>query len=154
MIPTYPADIKSGKRIHLAKGGVITGNEPVLVTSSVAEEHGLFKSVTRTSAGTTTITSPLSGGCVQVTGFVLSVVKGAGQFTTLQFSDGSNTEDFAIVDMDSAQVISASFAGTRVRGWEDAHIDIITSGAADATVALYYFKLPVGSEYSAWDAER
>jgi hypothetical protein len=154
VIPSYPADAKTGKRIHLADGEVITDGEPLLITGSLAGEHGLFQSVTRTTAGTTAITTPLSGGCVQVTGFVLSVVKGAGQFTTLQFSDGSNTEDFAIVDMDSAQVVSASFANTRVRGWEDAHVDIITSGAADATVVLYYFKLPTGQAYASWDAER
>ena len=154
MLPAYLNDIKTGKRLHTTDGNIITSNEPQLVNTTVPLEHGVYKSTTRTTAGTTVISTPIPGGSIQVTGFVLSTAKGAGQTTTLQFNDGSNTEPFVIVDMDLALVSTAMFTGTRVRGWMDAWVEIITSGAADATVVLYYYKIPEGQAFAAWDAER
>jgi len=97
----------------------------ILVVETQAGAHGVWKSVTRTTSGTTAVVTPIPGGSLQITGFILGCAKGANQKTTIRFTDGVNNEDILIQEMDVAITVTASFIGTRVQGWEDARIDLM-----------------------------
>lgn len=139
--------------LHTAKE-VIAGGEPVLVIETIPSIHGVHKAVTRESAGTTIVATPLNAGSLQVTAFLLSCRKGASQTTTVRWSDGTNTEDLIIQEMDVAITVPMNLADTRTRGWRDAHIDLITSGAADASLTLWYVKHVDAITYAEWVNEQ
>ena len=121
-------------------GGILTPS-PILLTTDEARHYGTFKSVTRTTAGTTNIVTPISGGSVWLTDLIISGEKQAGSDVEIRFTDGSNTVTiFLASQVDAPPNFAISFAGGW-HGWKDARIDMITSGTGDATVALGYMKL-------------
>ena len=85
---------------------------------------------------------------------IIYLVTNANQKTTVRFTDDGVTEDFIIQEMDVAITVVTDFSGMRVQGWKDARIDLITDGAADATLSLFYIKHRDSQIFSAWDAER
>jgi len=120
--------------------GLLT-KRPILLTSTEAKQHGTFNSVTRTSAGTTTVTMPIAGGSVWITDLLISGEKQAGSSVEIQFTDGTNTQIiFHASQVDAPANFAISFAGGW-HGWVDARVDVVTVGSGDATVAIGYMKL-------------
>lgn len=116
--------------------------------------HGTFQSATRTTAGTTTVVTPLDNGSLIVNDLVISGERQASSDVTVQFTDGTNTAVlFLASQVDAPPNIAHSFKG-RVQGWQDARLDMITSGAGDATVLICYTKVPNGLPYAEWNALR
>jgi hypothetical protein len=120
--------------------GLLSGL-PILLTTTEAQQHGTFNSVTRTTAGTTTATTPISGGSIWITDLLISGEKQAGSSVEVRFTDGSNTQTiFLASQVDAPASFATSFAGGW-HGWVDARVDVITVGSGDATVAIGYMKL-------------
>lgn len=115
---------------------------------------GRFKSSTRSSAGTTTVTSPDQGGSIILTDLIISTDKVNGATITVQFTDGTNTVSiFDGVATDAPINLALSFGG-RWQGWRDARIDMVTAGALNATVAIGYYKYKDSLVYAEWDSLR
>lgn len=125
-----------------------------LVVVPVTAIHGTFKSVTRISAGTTVLTSPNADGSLLVTDLLIGGEKQASSTVEIRFTD--DVEDVALFiahQPDAPPNIAHSFVG-RFQGWKNARIDVITSGAGDATVTVGYTKIPTGLPFAEWDALR
>lgn len=130
------------------------GDQVILVTASPASVHGTFKSVTRTTAGTTIVTSPNANGSLLITDILISGEKQTGSSTIVRFNDGTqNIVVFNASQVDAPPSIAHSFHG-RLQGWRDAYIEMETTGAGDATVLICYTKVPEGIPYAEWDALR
>ena len=143
------AQLHSGKLWQRFK--MAQGNDELLLTASYFRAHGQFISATRTSAGTTVLTTPDLGGSVVLTDLIISGEKQAGSATQITFEDGTNTETiFNASQVDAPPTVGIAFQG-RWQGWENARVEFITTGAGDATVALGYMKLPQSLGYSEWN---
>lgn len=128
--------------------------EPVLIVMSPAQAHGQFKTATLTAADTVVIAQPKSGQSIWVTDIIVSGEKQAGSDITVQFTDGANSEVLVVIDqVDSSPNLSPNL-NAYFRGWKDARLELITSGAGDATVTIGYIHSKDALEYAAWDAER
>lgn len=128
--------------------------EPVLIVMSPAQAHGHFKTATLTTADTVIVVQPRSGLSIWVTDILVSGEKQAGSDVTVQFNDGSDTAIMAILDQVDA---SPTFPGNLTayfRGWKDARVEMITSGAGDATVTIGYIHSKDAPTYAEWNAER
>ncbi len=104
--------------------------EPVLITMSPAQAHGHFKTTTLTSANTAIIVQPKPGLSIWVTDVIISGEKQAGSDCIVQFTDGVNTE---IIIQAFQVTVPPNLAGnfqTYFRGWKDARVEMVTSGAA------------------------
>jgi len=148
---------ENGEVIHVEDndpGHIITGSERTLAVTTLPQSHGVFKAVSRTSAGTTTITTPETNGSVQVTDIVLSADKVNGASVELRFTDGTNTETLFIVNVTDAPAILAINALARLRGWRDARVDLVTVGNVNAYVTTGYIKHIDALDYSEWDEKR
>lgn len=125
-----------------------------LVTIPVNSIHGTFKSVTRTGAGTTTITTPDADGSLIITDLLISGEKQVSSTVEVRFTDGSQSVTLFLMGQAVVPAaIAHSFTG-RFQGWRDARIDVITAGTADATVTLGYTKVPTGLVFAEWDELR
>ncbi len=125
---------------------------PVITTGP--QRHGVFKAVTATTQTTTEITAPLARGAIVVTDLLVTTNKQAGGILTVRFSDGSTDINMAVFPVDLAVNQSIAFVGL-FRGWRDAALQMVTSGATfDATVTVGYMKVPGGLEFAVWDALR
>ena len=132
----------------------VDSDPSVMVVAPVAGVHGTFTSQTRTGAGTSTLTTPVTGGSLILTDLLISGEKQAGSSVEVRFTDGSATETiFLISQVDVPAQVAIPFAG-RFQGWRNARVDMITAGTADATVTIGYTKLPVGLVFAEWDALR
>ncbi len=131
-----------------------TTKEPVQIWMTPAQAHGHFKTATLTSADTVVIVRPKPGRSIWVTDILVTGEKQAGSNTIIQFTDGVNTE----IIMQAYQVtVPPQIAGNLqayLRGWKDARIEMITSGAADATCTIGYIHALAGPDFAEWDAER
>lgn len=125
-----------------------------LVTIPIASVYGTFKSVTRIAAGTTTITTPDANGSLLITDILISGEKQQNSTVEVRFTDDvQNVTLFLASQVDAPAQIAHGFIG-RFQGWRGARIDMITAGAADATVTLGYTKIPTGLAFAEWDALR
>lgn len=132
----------------------IVGDEQVPVVALFRGAFGTFKAATRTTAGTTEITSPGIGGSLILTDLMVTGEKQAGSSVEVRFTDGTNTVTLYLASQVDAPASTAiSFSG-RWQGWKDARLDMITVGTADATVAVGYIKVPGGLEFAEWNALR
>ena len=142
------------QRLHTGDG--LTTDSPILAVSEEARLYGAFRSKTRTTAGTTAVITPISGGSLILTDLLISGEKQATSSVEVRFTDGSNTVTvFLVSQSDAPASLAHSFAG-RFHGWKDARVDMITTGAGDATVTIGYYKIN-GSRtlpFEAWDALR
>ncbi len=128
--------------------------EPVLITMSCAQAHGHFKTATLTAANTAIIIQPKPGLSIWVTDIIVSGEKQAASDITIQFYDGTNTEIMVIIDqVDSSPNLSLNLSAY-FRGWKDARVEMITSGAGDATVTVGYLHSVDAPSYPEWNAER
>ena len=130
-------------------------HEIVQVNTSGPQRHGVFKAVNRTSAGTTTITSPDGLGAIVVTDLLISAKKAANSDVSVQFSDaGANTVIIFLADsINSDFNLAIPFVGL-FRGWQDADLELVTTGNVVATVTAGYMKVPDGLPFTEWDALR
>ena len=132
----------------------VIGDEVALLTVSPRLVFGTFKAVTRTTAGTTEVTRPDPGGSIIITWIAVSGERQAGSDVTIQFTDGTNNVNLMVIDqVDAPPNLTLAFS-SRVQGWQDGRVDMITSGAGDATVAIGYIKIPKSMPFAEWDALR
>jgi len=151
-------DPKTGRAIHIEDFWSLRhaniGDQSVLVAASPQSVHGTFKSATRATAGTTTITTPTANGSLLITDILISGEKANAATTEVRFTDGTNTVTlFLTQQVDFAANLGVAFQG-RVQGWRDARIDMITAGTQDVTVLVCYTKVPEGLPFAEWDALR
>ena len=129
-------------------------HEIVQVNTSGPQRHGVFKAVNRTSAGTTIITSPDGLGAIVVTDLLISAKKAATSDVAVQFNGGGNTVIIFLADsINSDFNLAIPFVGL-FRGWQDADLELVTTGNVVATVTAGYMKVPDGLPFSEWDALR
>lgn len=145
------ADPDSGDAVNTA----VFGGRRILITADHQHAVGVFKAVTRETAGTTIIAQPVGGGSISLHDILISAEKKQSGELTLQFTDGSRTEViFSPIVTDAPVNIGVPIKG-QWRGWKDARVELVTAGATfKATVTLGYAKLSDGAEYSVWDARR
>ena len=154
MVKAYLIDLATGEVIHTEpywKGGK---KRRLIITSSRAQQDGVFKSVT-VSNDTVTLVTPLTDGAISLTDLIVSSEKQVGGVVTVQFSDGSNTVLIASAEADSPIGFASNFSG-RWDGWKDAFIQVVVSAVFNATVSVGYFKLQPEETlaFGAWDALR
>ena len=115
---------------------------------------GQFIAANRTSAGTTTVLAPAIAGSLVVTDLIISADKVNSGSVILQFTDGTETVVlYKGITTDAPINIALAVAG-RFRGWEDARIELVTTGAVDASITLGYLSLTQSLTYSVWNAAR
>jgi len=156
MLKTYLADPSTSNALHVVEGQVAGHSEaPLLVTTTLAQHHGVFKSITTTTTGAEIVTAPSNGGAIVLTDLVVSAEVSNGNTVTVRFSDGSNTVNVGIFDQQNGINFGTSFIGLW-RGWKDARLEVIASNGAakGGTVSVGYYKVQEGLAYSDWDARR
>lgn len=128
--------------------------EPTLVVMSPAQAHGLFKAATLTTANTAIIVSPRPGLSLAVTDIIISGEKQAGSDVTVQFTDGADTEIMVIANQVDAPPSLGGNMQSYFYGWKDARVEMVTSGAGDATVTIGYIHTKKALTFAEWDALR
>jgi len=142
-----------GKRV-LYSQDILPAPDPILITESLRVSHGVFATANRTTAGTTIIASPALGQEIVLTDLIISADRVNGSSTTIQFTDGVDTEVIMkITTTDAPANIAVPFNGNW-RGWKDARIEMVTVNSVDSTVALGYYKVSEGISFSEWDSKR
>lgn len=131
------------------------GREAIaLVVTTVPQTHGLFKSVTRATAGTSIITAPTLGGAIVLTDLIVSTDKRPLSNVTISLTDDTETIDIMTLDSTNAPVnTSIAFTG-RIAGWKNARLEVVTVSDVTATVTCGYFKEQEGLSLLEWDALR
>lgn len=130
--------------------------QPILITQPVVTFNGVFKSTTRSSAGTSTIAEPLPKSSILLTDLILTSDRVALATVTVRFTDGTNNVDIITAAVNDAPVNLALSFGGRWQGWKDARVDLITVGNATATVACGYMKVEEAYtlHFNDWDSRR
>ena len=127
---------------------------PILISQTVGQALGVFRSISETTAGTFSIASILTGQSIVVTDILLSSKKKASSSLTLRFSDGTNTVNIFSPDTVSGEVnFSASLAGL-FSGWAGADLEIVTVADVVFTATIGFYKFTGGDDFSVWDAKR
>lgn len=157
-ISVIQIDAASGKTLRTVIGAgapeKVTGEGVEPVTATLGTAFGTFKAATRTTAGTTQITTPDPGGSIIVTWIAVSGEKQPNSSVEVQFTDGTNTVTIVLISQVDAPPNLAIALPSRVQGWKDARIDMITAVAGDATISVGYIKTPAGIPFAEWDALR
>lgn len=123
----------------------------VVVVVSPAFAHGVFKSVTHSVAGTSTIAAPDPGGRIALTDIIVTSDKTANSDITVKFIQGSDSVDIIKADSANAPVnIALPFQGNW-DGWKDAVLQLVTVADVACTVAVGYMKLKDGLDFAEWD---
>lgn len=150
MIKTILANPANGKALHIDE----SDGRQLLVVTNENFIHGTFRSVTHTGAATTIITEPLGDGAIALTDLIVSTDKVNLSVVTVRFTDGVETipifQGFAT---DAPINFAISFNG-RWDGWKNARVEMETTLALKATVAVGYYRLERGDQFSVWDARR
>ena len=152
-LKTHIMDVLTGNPID-TRGGL--NGRMTLITETLSRLVGHFKSVSRTTAGSSTITSPDTDGSILLTDLIINTEKKQNGTVAVQFNDGTNSvEIFKAFCNDAPSNIALSFAG-KWQGWENAYIEVVVVADTDTTVACGYVKIPPHStqDYGAWDAAR
>lgn len=127
---------------------------PVLITHTVAQAIGVFKSRTETTAGTFTVVEAKAGSAIVLTDLLISVKKKALASMTIRFFDSANTVDVFAPDVGNAEVnMAIPFAG-RWAGWSGANLVVTTSANVSFTVAVGYSRIQDADDFATWDAKR
>jgi len=148
---------EQGRIVHVEEndaGHALTGNERTLAVTTLPQSHGVFKAASRTSAGTTTLVTPKSEGSLQVTDILLSADKVNSGTVELRFTDDTNTETLLLSNVTDAPVNLTISALSRLRGWKDARLDMITVNAVKAYITVGYIKHLDALSFSEWNEER
>lgn len=150
MIKTVLAHSATGKALHTDTSD---GRE-ILVVTNENFIHGTFRSVSRLTAGISIITEPLGDGSIALTDLIVSTDKTNNAVITVRLTDDVETIPiFVGFTTDAPISIAISFNG-RWEGWKNARVEMETTLALNATVALGYYRLERGDQFSVWDARR
>ena len=130
-------------------------------THLVVEDHSRvatqYQPATHTTAATSTIVSPRSGGAIVIVDITISGEKINGGTILVRWQDGTRTETVTLVDVtDAPASFHIAYAG-RKRGWLDARVELVTNTTnQDATVDVGYYFLrgPGVLSFDDWDTER
>jgi len=152
MLKTIITDIKT-KNAAKILDSPMAFKELAVITDAMV--YGVFKSISMSQGGTTTMCSPTGDGSVVLTDLMLTGDKKAGSLT-LQFNDGTNTEIIGVFPLtDAPLAFSISFNG-RWQGWKSAWLEAISSAVGNITASVGYYK--VGREqslnYNDWNKRR
>jgi hypothetical protein len=149
MIKCNLIDVSSGKYL---KSFLTPKNNLVLGTATEGNSHGIFKTATRSTAGTTTICSPAGDGSIVLTDLIASGQKKAGTLI-VQFYDGTNTEIVCTFYLTDAPLAFAIPFNGRWQGWQSAYLDMVTDIVADVTVTVGYYKVSKENslKYDEWN---
>jgi len=151
MLRTVATDIGSGKALEIIDDMF---GHPNVAVSNHYPTRTRFKSVTRTSAGTSTISEPVTDGALLLADMIISCDRVAASKVTVLFDDGSNAISiFEGYANDAPINFAANFHGGWT-GWKNAALKVTTVTAIKATVSVGYIKIPVGLEYDEWDELR
>lgn len=150
MIKTIATDSGTTKALLIQS----TDEGPIPIGGTLANLRGTFKSTSRTSAGTSIITSPALGKSIVLTDLIVGTDKVNGATITVQFTDGTDTIEIYSGNATDAPInVAIAFAGNWA-GWKDARVEMVTTNALKATVAVGYYKLDTGQTYEVWDSFR
>ena len=154
MLKSYLVSPRNKRKLSTAP--VPGRDEDVLLTERPGFILGSFKSATRASAGTTIITQPNGNGAIILTDMIFSSDKVNGATVTVQFTDGANTVVIFAMDVTDAAAVGAIGFQGHWQGWQAARLDLVTTGAVTATVAVGYYKVTEAEAltYAEWDARR
>lgn len=136
---------------------VAFGKHHHLVTEDHARVATHWKSVTHTTAATSTVAKALKGGALVMTDILVSGERINGGTVTVRFSDGVNLENITVSHVTDAPVNIATSLQGRCLGWKDAFIEVITSVSnQDATVTVWFYHVKgEGVEtFADWDSNR
>ena len=128
--------------------------EPVQIIMTPAQAHGHFKTASLTAANTVIIVQPKPGLSIWVTDVLVTGESQASSTATIQFTDGSNTEIIIVAFQVKTPPQMNANLQTYFRGWKDARVELVTSGAADATATIGYIHSLAAPSFSEWNAER
>ena len=127
---------------------------PTYITMSPSQAHGHFKTATLTSANTVVIVQPKPGLSVWVTDIIVTGESQASSTATIQFTDGSDTVIMIVAfQVKEPPQVNANLQ-SYFKGWKDARVELVTSGAADATATIGYIHSVDAPSFAEWDAER
>lgn len=150
MLKTVLVDPATGKSLHIET----VDGEFLLITSNLAKLHGTFKSSSRSTAGTTIITSPLGDGAIVLTDLIISTDRVVNSTVVVHYTDGVETIDIYAGDSSDAPInFAIPFAGN-FTGWKDARIELVTTSTVSATAVIGYYRVDTGDQFSVWDARR
>lgn len=152
-IKTILRSSKNGEPLYTAKP--FNGKE-ILITANYHNVHGSWRDVATTSATTTIVAEPDSEGYLVLTYLEVSAEKNNSGVVTIQVTDGVNTEIIFERKLATQPLVAEiDFSGSRIAGWKNARLEMVTSGASfDANALVAYTKLPDGPDFSEWDANR
>ena len=129
-----------------------------LITEDHSRVATRFKSVSHTTAATTTITTPKPGGAIVMTDMIVSGEKVSGATITVQFNDGTNQIVITKNHVNDGPVNMPSSLQGLCLGWKDAFIEFITSTMnQEATVSIWYYFVNDAARvlvFADWDTER
>ena len=149
---------RSKERLHSSKPWETykrpAGNEEILITEDYVTAFSTFQSVTRSTAGTTTIVSPIGGGSIAVTDVMLSATKVNAATVSLVFDDDTNSETLFTIALTNDPVTFPWTVKGRLQGWRDARLDLVTVNSTVTFVTVVYMLLPDSLIFSEWDALR
>lgn len=127
------------------------GDEELLITENYVAAFSVFKAVSRTVAGTTTIATPSGGGSLAITDLMISATKVNASTVEIRFTDDSFTETLFLGDVTNGEMFFSHAVKGRMQGWRDARVDLITVNGTDCYVTLGYMRLPDSLIYSEWN---
>jgi len=142
----------SRQQPHFDIGGF--SGEPNLVTVTEPGAHGVFRSATRTEAGTTAVVTPKSEEALILTDLIVASQKFSSGTLEVLFTDDTKSVSIFKIDVtDTPIFLAIPFAGLW-QGWQAARIDMVTVNDGDATVSCGYMKIKPGLPFANWDALR
>ena len=148
VVPVTP----DGSPLFSVENTLVRMRVPVFTT--LAQQFGVFKNVSRSGAGTTEITTPDANGAIVLTDLIITASKTVTSDVTIHFDDGTNQEVIALSDSIGGVVnLAIGFTGLW-QGWRDADLDLVTTGNVVVNVTVGYYKIPNGLEFAEWDALR
>jgi len=146
-------DHETNRPLHTVMSNVGEDHHgPILVIETAARAHAVWNSATVTSASTTILAQPISGGSLIITDIVLSAKKKAASTVKVQFTDGGDTKVLIAPDIiNNPANLSWSPQGL-IRGWKDARLELVTDATFDATLTVAYIKVLNADTFAVWSA--
>ena len=130
------------------------GTEEILITEDYVTAFSTFRSVTRTTGGTTAVVTPAGGGSIAVTDVMLSATKVQSATVSLVYDDDTRSETLFTIALTNEPVTFSWGIKGRLQGWRDARLDLVTVNSTLAFVTVVYMQLPEGLVFGDWDALR
>jgi hypothetical protein len=157
LIKAVLVDLASGKSLHSEEYHQESEAGRVLLTTTIHKHYGFFKTAAYTVQGTFEQITPPSGFSLELTDLIVTFEKKNLGVVTINLHDGTNTAPLMKVTLTDAPVNMVSNFSGRWRGWKDAHIDVVISGADSiGNVSIGYLKHDPNDTltYNQWTAAR